>query len=290
MLKRLAILAIISAVISPSFPGHTTTQATGANGKPQNDSHGQQKSPTPSLPVINMPSAPNPQEHSANQESTKENVTVSTTEPLKVQADVSKDWRDKLNWLLSVILVVIGGFGVLYARKTLKAIERQANIASESLILQFRPRIVIRGGFINGTRLADTGEHVGGCVQFVVTNSGGTNAHIYKSEFIVKVLGDSISESSLMDGAMSIGEFSLTTGQGTTITIPISLEMVKSIQDEFRRRDEPLSADRKPVYVIGDLWYKDDLGISRSTGIFRKFDPKELIFVPVENSTSEYSD
>ena len=103
-------------------------------------------------------------------------------------------------------------------------------------------------------------------------------------------MGDSITESSLMDGATSIGEFSLNTGQGTTITIPISLEMVKNIQDEFSRRNEPLSNDRKPVYAIGNLWYKDDLGISRSTGIHRKIDPVELTFVPVENSTSEYAD
>jgi hypothetical protein len=61
----------------------------------------------------------------SGQASGDQKVTISTTEPLKVQADIPKDWRDKLNWLLSVILVLIGGFGVLYARKTLKAIESQ---------------------------------------------------------------------------------------------------------------------------------------------------------------------
>jgi hypothetical protein len=172
----------------------------------------------------------------------------------------------------------------------LDAVDTQAKIANRSLILQFRPRVVIRGGFVNGIRLSDTKQPIGGHVQFVVTNAGGTDAHIYKSQFIVKAMGDSITESSLMDGATSIGEFSLNTGQGTTITIPISLEMVKNIQDEFSRRNEPLSNDRKPVYAIGNLWYKDDLGISRSTGIHRKFDPVELTFVPVENSTSEYAD
>ena len=32
---------------------------------------------------------------------------------------------DKLNWVFGAVLVLIGGFGVLYARKTLKAIEGQ---------------------------------------------------------------------------------------------------------------------------------------------------------------------
>jgi hypothetical protein len=126
MMKRLAILAVLFAVISSApLPGQTASPAASASGGPQDDSHTQQKTPTPSVPVINAPQAPNPQEHSVNQEGTKENVTVSTTEPLKVQADVSKDWMDKLNWLLSAILVVIGVCGVLYARKTLKAIEGQ---------------------------------------------------------------------------------------------------------------------------------------------------------------------
>jgi hypothetical protein len=124
----------------------------------------------------------------------------------------------------------------------------------------------------------------------VITNAGGTDAHIYKSEFIVKTLGDSITESGLMDGATSIGEFSLTAGQGTTVTIPISVEMVKNIRNEFNLRNEPSSPNRKPVYAIGGLWYRDDLGISRNTGVFRRFDANELIFMPVENSTSEYAD
>jgi len=199
--------------------------------------------------------------------------------------------------LFTAALVVVGIFQYCMMGQhkegldgLLGAIKTQAEIANRSLILQFRPRIVIRGGWVNGTSLAGTKQPIGGRVQFVVTNAGGTDAHIYKSQFIVKALGDSITESSLMDGATSIGEFSLTTGQGTTITIPISLEMVENFQGEFSRRDEPLSADSKPVYVVGNLWYKDDLGISRSTGIHREFDPKELIFVPVENSTSEYAD
>jgi hypothetical protein len=224
-------------------------------------------------------------------------ITASANTDHHEDSDKQLDFYTLMLAIFTAALVVVGFFQYRMMGQhkegldgLLGAIKTQAEIANRSLILQFRPRIVIRGGWVNGTNLADTKQPIGGRVQFVVTNAGGTDAHIYKSGFIVKALGDSITESGLMDGATSIGEFTLTTGQGTTVTIPISLEMVRNIQNEFHRRNEPLSADTKPVHAIGNLWYKDDLGISRSTGIFRKFDPKEMMFVPEENYTSEYSD
>jgi hypothetical protein len=79
------------------------------------------------MPVVDATRTQNSQEQSANQNGSIGSVTVWAREPLKVQADVPKDWRDKLNWILSLILVLIGCFGVWYARKTLKAIEGQLN-------------------------------------------------------------------------------------------------------------------------------------------------------------------
>jgi hypothetical protein len=175
-------------------------------------------------------------------------------------------------------------------KETLLEIKRQADLMNKSLILQFRPKILIRGGFIDGTRLADTGEIIGGRLQFIVTNAGGTTATIYKSEFVVKTIGSSPTQTNLFDGATSLGEFSLATGQGTTVAIPISFEVIKNIRNEFDKRNEPLSVDRIPVYFIGDIWYRDDLGISRNTGVFRRFDPNEQTFMPVEKSSSEYAD
>ena len=250
---------------------------------------------------------PNPHTQENDQDSQKTLPSVVVQVETPPTATANTDHHDDYNKQLAsytgmlaiftAALVVVGIFQLRMMGEHKKgldgllgAIETQAEIANKALILQFRPRIVIRGGWVNGTRLADTKEPVGGRVQFVITNAGGTDAHIYKSEFIVKTLGDSITESGLMDGATSIGEFSLTAGQGTTVTIPISVEMVKNIRNEFNLRNEPSSPNRKPVYAIGGLWYRDDLGISRNTGVFRRFDANELIFMPVENSTSEYAD
>lgn len=64
---------------------------------------------------------------------------------------------------------------------------------------------------------------------------------------------------------------------------------MKNIREIVSRQFE---GDFRPklVYFVGTVWYKDDLGIERSTGVFRKFDPKERSFLPVKDSDVEYSD
>ena len=169
------------------------------------------------------------------------------------------------------------------------AIQSQAELMQKTLVLQFRPRVVIRGGFVEGIRLADTKEALGGQVEFVVVNSGGTPARIFKSQLVAKVVDYDIAQFSLFDGATSLGEFSLQPGEGRSAHIPIDLELVKNIREIVSRQFE---GDFRPklVYFVGTVWYKDDLGIERSTGVFRKFDPKERSFLPVKDSDVEYSD
>ena len=49
--------------------------------------------------------------------------TVLPNAPLRVQAEIRKDWLDKLGWLLGLILVGVVGAGVWVARKSLRVIE-----------------------------------------------------------------------------------------------------------------------------------------------------------------------
>jgi uncharacterized protein YoxC len=44
---------------------------------------------------------------------------------------MSKDWMDKFNWVFTAVLVLIGGCGVYAAVRTLKAIERQAELMEQ---------------------------------------------------------------------------------------------------------------------------------------------------------------
>jgi hypothetical protein len=169
------------------------------------------------------------------------------------------------------------------------AIQTQAELMQKTLVLQFRPRVVIRGGFVEGTRVAETNEPNGGYVEFVIVNTGGTPAHIFRSEFVAKLVDYDIAPFNLFDGSTSLGEFSLQTGAGRTARIQISLDVVKEIQEQVRRQFE-VGFSPKLVSFSGTLWYRDDLGIERSLGVFRRFDPKERAFVPVKDSYAEYSD
>jgi len=75
--------------------------------------------------VIDANPAPDSKSKGAEQKKGNGAITISTTEPLDVRADISKDWMDWVTWGLNCVLVGIAIFGVLYARRTLKAIEGQ---------------------------------------------------------------------------------------------------------------------------------------------------------------------
>ena len=68
--------------------------------------------------------SPNP-EPKVQQISGSVSVATSKEKPIDVRSDVIKDWMDRLNWVLTAILVVIGALGVRYAKKTLRVIQGQ---------------------------------------------------------------------------------------------------------------------------------------------------------------------
>jgi len=71
----------------------------------------------------------NASQSTQNQDDGNKNVTISATKPLDVKADVSKNWIDTLNLILTFGLVVVGAYGVRYAKKTLEDVRIQAEAA-----------------------------------------------------------------------------------------------------------------------------------------------------------------
>jgi hypothetical protein len=169
------------------------------------------------------------------------------------------------------------------------AISKQAEIMGKTMYLQFRPRLTIRGGFVDGTRTTNTKEVLGGRVEFVIINIGGTPAHIYKSQFVAKIVDYNIAGFSLFAGSTSIGEFSLQPGQGVTKEISFGLDALEEIRNQARKLGTANSTER-PVYFVGSLSYRDDLNISRSLSVFRKFDPQQQSFIPIKDSDAESED
>jgi hypothetical protein len=58
-------------------------------------------------------------------------AVVSIDSPIDVRTDVKKDWMDRANWGFAAALVVIGGAGVYAALRTLRAIEKQAQLMEQ---------------------------------------------------------------------------------------------------------------------------------------------------------------
>ena len=149
MLKSLAVLAVFTSlfqVYAPA-PGHPEVKNAESSGKPE-DSGYSHKAPATKAMVVDPKTDPSPSNKNAdNQDTSNNNVTVFTTEPLKVQADVPKDWRDKLNWVLSAILVVVSIFGVCLGFMTLRTPREAAEAAllnAKAVINAERPWIEVK--------------------------------------------------------------------------------------------------------------------------------------------------
>lgn len=123
MLIHIRICALISVlVVSHPLSGQSAPSVSSQKGTEQAHRQNQQQAAKQSLPVVtDVVSRDLP----GNQERSKGNVIIAALKPIDVRADVPKDWMDKLGWFLSATLVLIGGLGVWYARKTLKVIEGQ---------------------------------------------------------------------------------------------------------------------------------------------------------------------
>jgi hypothetical protein len=144
MLKRLNVLAILLSLGSTLLFAGVPAPSPGGKAKPKHVSHAQDKdanasapdttpSPAPSAappaqsatPAAQNPAAaaPTPQDQTTPAKSGNVAVSAPTTQPLQVQAELQKDWRDKLDWILCAALVLIALAAVWLVRKSLKTVE-----------------------------------------------------------------------------------------------------------------------------------------------------------------------
>jgi hypothetical protein len=164
--------------------------------------------------------------------------------------------------LPNIALFFVGTAGIFVACLTLSDIRRQSTAMEKSLILQFRPKIIVRSVHISDSDPTK--------LELAFVNIGGTQASIVQSKFVAKPLSNA-PDFRLFDGSVSLGKFSLAPGMGE----------IKSI---------PLLGEKEQSTCAGFLWYADDLGIKRSLGIQRTWNPALLQYRPVPNSDAEYSD
>ena len=129
-MKLVVAVGLLLLVTIPPVPGQAPDQPANKGSNPKGTSSGQQQPAqrVPSAPKVKSEPSPDSEGGGPEQKNSDDPVSISTVKPLDVRADVQKDWMDKLNWVFAATLVLIGGGGVYAAVRTLKAIERQAEL------------------------------------------------------------------------------------------------------------------------------------------------------------------
>lgn len=236
-----------------------------------------------------------------------------------IKADVrvietpAKDGYDKAAFWISVALAVIGiagvGIGIctlLLLRRQTTEIKRQADqmeaqleemqkvseIENKTLILQYRPKIIVRFASASEFNLADLGKPATAKVQLTIANTGGSPAHISVGQVALWWTEVSSSHSNrvvIHEGTGSpIGESTLQPGEQYRWAATLNMDAINDLQ--WVNYHEGLTTeDYRTLRLVGALYYTDGLNIPRSTGIHRNYDPKMKNFKP-SDAEGEYSD
>lgn len=177
-------------------------------------------------------------------------------------ADSPPCWYVLLAWPEGItvwaVILTLGAI-VWQSIETRRSVEN----SRRAIILQFRPKVIIRRVHLTNTNPVQ--------VELLIQNIGGTIAHIYDSEFVAKINDYRKPGFALFESAKSFGDFDLEAGA-------------------TRMEAVPMDGPAEKVMPIGLLWYRDDLGIKRSTGIHRQWNAEWLMLSPIKDSDAEYSD
>jgi hypothetical protein len=257
--------------------------------------------------------------------SAEHSVTVSKL-PTVTVATPKRDWADWGYWAFSLFLVIVGVLQVALLWWTLGVVRRQAHemkrqrsymrlqwkamglqaahmegqlsemqksreIENKTLILQYRPKIIIRN--VKALQFSFELGKPGECeIRFTMVNTGGSPAHVAAGGFIqvLSVIVNSVGKVEIKEGDRTmISELTLQPGQQVTVqeTMPTG-----TIGDtDWTLLSEGIEVGiPKYIYFVGTIYYLDDLNIPRATGIHRKYDPKTSNFDPQKESESEYTD
>jgi hypothetical protein len=227
------------------------------------------------------PAAPLPSETAINAPTKEDSATKSANNKAQDRDQAAKKYEpwtraDKLSLaydILTGLLVIIGGFGVCFAIRTLRAIEGQTNVLAESQ----RPRIV-----------ADAAEHPWQTffadssrrrVVLRVTNKGLTPATDYRYESWIEVRPDTTGDFTDEADYVKCGVVSvLYPDSPQNINVPLRNDVTDQEAFEIRKL-------RKYVCVRVRLHYRDPFVPSRhwfaDSGFF--VEPRGLGFLDKHN-------
>jgi len=268
-MKKLTPIVLLAVALAAILPIHGQEKGTPSQGQ-QDHGQGNQKSGSHT-----SPSPPATQGSAIKQEGSKPNGDRCANHSQSYFARLFSPEN-----LPNIALVVVAIGGIIVAVFTLIAIDRQAKIADKTLVLQFRPKLIVRGGEVYDP---DTLR-----IEFTVVNVGGSPAHIDRGEAEAQIVDSR--QVSILEHAESIGMFSLQPGEGATRSVSLRENVAAAIGWLNAHPEGVMGAASPLVYFVGLIRYADDIGISRSMGFMRKYDPPRQKFVAVDDPDYEYTD
>ncbi len=213
----------------------------------------------------------------------------------------SPRWYASSEWWL-VIIAALTGLAIAYqAREMTRAtdvmqgqmveMQKSRELENKTLVLQYRPKIIVRNAkaLQFSFELGEPGE----CkMRFVMVNTGGSPAHITPGGFIqlMSATASKLGKVEIKQGdPVYISQFTLQPGQIVTVEEVLPTGTINSIAwANFR---EGIQGEHpRYLYLLGTVFYMDELSIPRATGIHRKYNPKTQEFEPQKDNESEYTD
>ena len=173
--------------------------------------------------------------------------------------------------------------------RSLRAMREQGERENKTIVLQYRPRVIVRNAKAIGLGIESGSPGV--CkLEFLLVNTGGSPAHIIEgSIFLLSYVAGGIDNIQFIDspkwrfgeGELQPGErYTLTNESMTTGTVNDAEWMLYYSGEDSHRN----------IILMGTVWYKHDIGIIRQTGLHRVFDVKTGRFEPKKDNEEEYSD
>jgi len=315
MWKYLLISAVILSAMPP-MPGQTVKPAAQSGNKGQNQSQGNQSTPAQVLPLVNKPEQPVSADSYSGQVADKDkehSVKLTSLPPVTLTDKHKTFWDHVLDWgpwVFNLLLAFAAGLQVWLLYRTWERIRRQADlmnrqaivmvrqveemrkvseIENKTLILQYRPKVIVRNATakIFTTQLGEQAQCV---LAFQIVNTGGSPAHIINGDtyLLFARSNGSIEEIEFIESThVGIGERTLQPGERENIQTGLHARI---INDERWVEFHAGGGSLHFIYLLGEVWYRDDLGIPRQVGLHRAYDPKTKKFIPGKDSEEEYTD
>jgi hypothetical protein len=294
VLKSLAILALAFNIL----PVQTYAQPDKAQHTPKTDK--------PSATVARV--APQDADSPALQAESKNHINAD----VRIVSTPEKDGWDKTAFWVNAALAFAGIVGVTIGVCTLWLIRAQVaemrkqadlmagqleemkkarEIENKTLILQYRPKVIVRN--VRALEFSSALYRPGECqIRFTIVNVGGSPAHIVSGGNLklISALGYTVDNVALHDGdEFVIPEFTLEPGQQNIFDGRLTTGTDNDEGWIAYRKGRSTSPSRY-LYLMGTIWYQDDLNIPRATGVSRKYDISTKTFAPMKESEEEYTD